>query len=153
MRTRTVRKAAAVTVAVLIAAGTSVVRPGESEARDARNTTRTNVNRNVNENRNVNVNQNRNVNVDRNVNVNRDVDIDVDVDHGWGWGHPVATAAAVTATAMVTSAVVGSMVYSLPPACSAVVINGLTYQQCGGSWYQPQYTGSQVTYVVVNPPR
>ena len=23
----------------------------------------------------------------------------------------------------------------------------------GGAWYQPQYSGSQVTYIVVNPPK
>jgi hypothetical protein len=28
----------------------------------------------------------------------------------------------------------------------------MTYQQCGGTYYQPQYAGSSVTYVVVNPP-
>jgi hypothetical protein len=109
----------------------------ESESRQVRNTTRTSVNRNVN----------------KNVNYHRDVDIDVDVDRRGGYyGHPAATAAAVTAAAVVTRAVVGSIVYSLPPACSAVVINGLTYQNCGGNWYQPRYAGTQVTYVVVNPP-
>jgi hypothetical protein len=64
----------------------------------------------------------------------------------------VARAVGVAAAATVTAAVVGSIVYSLPPSCSAVVVNGLTYQQCGGTWYQPQYAGTQVTYVVVNAP-
>ena len=89
-----------------------------------------------------------NVNVNRNINMHRDIDIDVDRHyHGY---HPVARAAGVAAAATVTAAVVGSIVYSLPPACSAVVVNGLTYQQCGGTWYQPQYVGTQVSYVVVN---
>lgn len=75
--------------------------------------------------------------------------------HGGGWynDHPVATAAAVTATAVVTAAVVGSIVYSVPPSCSAVSVNGVVYQQCGSTWYQPQYAGTSVQYVVVNPPR
>ena len=47
---------------------------------------------------------------------------------------------------------VGSIVRSLPPSCSAMVVNGITYQQCGGTWYQPQYMGTQVSYVVVNAP-
>ena len=47
----------------------------------------------------------------------------------------------------------GSIAYSVPPGCVPVGVNGLTYQQCGATWYQPQYAGSQVTYVVVNPPR
>ena len=109
----------------------------------------TNVNRNTNTNTNTNVNRNTNVNVDRNVNVNarRDVDIDVDVDRGW---NPVATVAAVA----VTAAVVGSVVHTLPPSgCYPVQIGPTLYQQCGSYWYQPQYVGTTVQYVVVNPPR
>jgi len=121
-----------------------------------------NANRNVDVNRNVNANRNvnSNVNANRNVNVNRDVnfDRDVDVDRGYGWGagccyHPVARATAVTAAAVTTAAVVGSVVNTIPPSCSAVSINGLTYQQCGSTWYQPEFSGSAVTYVVVNPPQ
>jgi hypothetical protein len=33
-----------------------------------------------------------------------------------------------------------------------VVVNNVTYYQVGSSWYQPQYQGGQVTYVMVNPP-
>lgn len=105
-------------------------------ARQAGGVTRTNVNRSAQVNQNVNVNRNVNVDVDRHDDY-----------------HPFATAAAVTAGAALTSAVIGSIVYSLPPSCGTVVVNGLTYQQCGSAWYQPQYAGSQVTYVVVNPPR
>jgi hypothetical protein len=114
-----------------------------------RGSARTSVNRNYNRNTNVNVN--------RNVNVHRDVDVHV---HGGYYGgccyhdyHPVATAAAVTATAMVTAAVIGSIVHTLPPSCTSVIVNGIGYQQCGSSWYQPQFSGSQTTYVVVNAPR
>jgi len=68
-----------------------------------------------------------------------------------GWDndyHPVATAAAVTATVAVTSAVVGSMVRSVPAGCVPVNYGGMVYQQCGSVWYQPQ-AGQ---YVVINPP-
>ncbi|MFC3550344.1 hypothetical protein ACFOLC_04890 [Lysobacter cavernae] len=68
------------------------------------------------------------------------------------YDHPWATAAAITTTAAVTAAVIGSMVYSLPPSCTAVVVGNVTYEQCGSTWYQPQYSGSQVTYIVVNSP-
>jgi hypothetical protein len=71
---------------------------------------------------------------------------------GW-YGHPAATAAAVTAATITTAAVVGSIVHSIPPSCSAVVVNGLTYQNCGSTWYQPQYVGTSVQYIVVAPPR
>jgi hypothetical protein len=71
---------------------------------------------------------------------------------GWYNDHPVATAAAVTTAVVGTAAVVGSMVHSLPPSCSAMIVNGVTYQQCGSTWYQPQYAGTTVQYVVINPP-
>ncbi len=82
-----------------------------------------------------------NVNVERNVNV--------DVDNGWDNDyHPVARAAAVGTAVAVTSAVIGSMVATVPPGCVPVNYGGVVYQQCGTTWYQPQ--GSQ--FVVVNPP-
>jgi hypothetical protein len=114
-----------------------------------RSSAQTNVNRNTNINRNTNVNVNRNVNVNVNNNYY----------HGGGYYgggccyHPVATAAAVTATAMVTAAVVGSIVRSVPPSCTSVIVNGMAYQQCGSTWYQPQFSGTTTTYVVVNAPR
>jgi hypothetical protein len=84
-----------------------------------------------------------------NVNVERNVDVNVEGHGGWDNDyHPVATAAAVGSAVAVTSAVVGSMVRSVPPSCVPVNYGGMVYQQCGSTWYQPQ--GSQ--YVVVNPP-
>ena len=126
-------------------------------------------NRNVSGNRNVNNNRNQNVNVNRNKNVNvnsnRNVNVNVDVDHHGGYYgggyynsgccyhddfHPVAT----IATAAVTAAVVGSIVSSIPSSgCQSVIVNGIGYQQCGSTWYQPQMSGSTTNYVVVNPPR
>jgi hypothetical protein len=84
------------------------------------------------------------------VNINNDVTIHRDYYDGWDdhW-HPVAAAAAVTATAVI----VGSMVRTLPPSCSTVVVNGVSYSQCGSTWYLPQYSGTNVQYVVVNPPQ
>jgi hypothetical protein len=48
--------------------------------------------------------------------------------------------------------VIGSIVYSLPPSCTSVFVNGYTYQQCGSTWYKPQYVGTSVQYVVVTSP-
>jgi UDP-3-O-[3-hydroxymyristoyl] glucosamine N-acyltransferase len=114
-----------------------------------------NVNRSASVDRSANINSN--VNVNRNVNVDRDVDVNVDRRYGGsGYGccyNPVGRAAVATAAAVTTAAVVGSMVHSLPPSCQAVSVNGYTYQQCGSTWYQPQFQGSSVTYVVINPPR
>jgi len=89
-----------------------------------------------------------------NVNVNKNVNVNVDNNRGCcnnGWDndyHPIATAAAVTATVAVTSAIVGSIVNAPPPGCVPVNYGGYIYQQCGSTWYQPQ--GSQ--YVVIAPP-
>jgi hypothetical protein len=117
---------------------------------NVRSTSVNNVNRNT-----TNINRNTtNINRNTNVNVNRDVHVDVDVDHhggccGWDHDyHPVATAAAVTATVAVTSAIVGSMVRTVPAGCVPVNYGGFVYQQCGTVWYRPQ--GTQ--YIVVNPP-
>jgi hypothetical protein len=107
-------------------------------------------NANVNNNRNniANNSGNRNINNVNNVNVNGDFD------NGWngGWDddyHPFAAAAVIGGTA----ALVGSMVNSVPPSCTPVVVDGLTYSQCGSTWYQPQYAGTTVQYEVVNPPQ
>jgi len=146
----------AVSLAVALGLGPVAVAFSDAHAgREVRNTTNTSVNRNTNHNvnqnvnRNVNVNQNVNRNVNRNVNVNQrhSVDIDVDVDRGY---NPLAVVAAVA----VTAAVVGSATRSLPPTgCAAVSYGTLIYHQCGSTWYQPQYVGTTVQYVVVNPPR
>jgi hypothetical protein len=58
----------------------------------------------------------------------------------------------VGAAVAVTSAVIGSMVNTLPPSCQPIVANGVTYQQCGSTYYQPQFSGGNTTYVVVNQP-
>ena len=124
-----------------------------------RNTTRTsfssggNRNTNVNSNRNVNVNRNRNANV----NVNRNVNVDVDVHHRGGYYggccyHSGPSVAGVVAATVATAIVVGAIVSSLPPNCTTIMANGITYQNCGGTYYQPQYSGGNVQYVVVNHP-
>ncbi|RKG97214.1 hypothetical protein [Corallococcus carmarthensis] len=114
---------------------------GAASAREVHNTTRTHVNTNVDRGRNVNVH--RDVDVNRDVDVHRDIDVDVDRDY-----HPVARVAG----AMVAAVAVGTVVRALPSSCSTVVSRGVTYQNCGGTWYQPRYAGTDVTYVVVNPP-
>jgi uncharacterized protein DUF6515 len=139
---------------------------GARPAPPARSTARTSVNadrgenanraQNLNRTQNVNVNRTTNANVNRDVNVNVHRDVDVDV-HRYGYNgccyHPVATAVAVTAVAVTTAAIIGSMVHSIPPSCSEVFINGYTYEQCGSTWYQPQFVGTNTTYVVIAPPR
>jgi hypothetical protein len=144
------RSPRALLVALPLAAfllGGAAVSADAIAGRQVSNNTRTSVNKNTNVNHST-ASVNRNTNV--NVNSNRHVDVDVDVDRGY---HPVGTALAVGATVAVTSAVVGSMVNTLPPACVPVQVGNVLYQQCGSTWYQPQYVGTSVQYIVVNPVR
>ena len=104
-------------------------------------------------------NVNRNTNVNNNVNVNRDVNVNVNGGYGgggyYGGGccyHPVAAAAVTTAAIAVTAAAIGSIVNQPPAGCVTKVVNGLAYQHCGSTWYQPQMSGSSTTYIVVNAP-
>lgn len=148
--------------------GTGWMLPQDAEARQVRGGTRVNVNRgghvnrgaNVNRNKNINRNVNRNTNINRNTNVNVNRNINVRGGygyHGGGYYHDhddgigVGGAIAIGVAGMA----IGSMITAaaLPPSCSTVSVNGITYQQCGSTWYQPQYSGSQVNYIVVNPPR
>ena len=92
--------------------------------------------------RGTSVNNVNNVNVDRSVNVSGNNNC---CNNGWDNDyHPVATAAAITATA----AVIGSIVRAPPPGCVPVNYGGVVYQQCGSTWYAPQ--GGQ--FAVVAPP-
>ena len=108
----------------------------------ANNVRSTSVNNTSNRNTNINANKNVNVNVNNN---NRGGCCNNGWDNDY---HPIATAAAVTATVAVTSAVIGSMVRTVPAGCVPVNYGGYIYQQCGSTWYQPQ--GTQ--YVVIAPP-
>jgi len=46
----------------------------------------------------------------------------------------------------------GTVIYSLPPSCTPVVIEGVTYQSCGGVYYAPTYDGTTIAYQVVPMP-
>lgn len=85
-----------------------------------------------------------------------DIDIDADWDYGgccYGWGWGAAAAAAGYWAGYATSAMYGDVVYTLPPSCTVVVVNGVTYNHCGDVWYQPQFEGTDTTYIVVEPPQ
>ncbi|WP_397453586.1 hypothetical protein [Pseudomonas sp. NA-150] len=147
------------------AARTSVNRPSAPNAQPARhpnvsnnsqNATQVNAGNNNRVGNTTNINNSHNT-VNNNVNVNRDVNVNVDGRGRYGYDedyHPIATAAAVTATVAVTAAVVGAIVRpaQMPTSCVQVIQSGVTYMQCGSTWYQPQYVGSDVTYVVINAP-
>ena len=123
------------------------------------NIDRTNINRNnfnsANVNRNV-TNVNRNVNVDRDVDVHGGWNGGYWDDRGWGWGSFAAGAAVGATTAAVGAAVVappaGTVVTTLPSSCAMVGTSGTAIYDCGGSYYRPYYSGSNLVYEVVQNP-
>ncbi|MBS0455057.1 MAG: hypothetical protein JSS14_27485 [Proteobacteria bacterium] len=127
----------------VLVVGAVLVLLATDAAMAAAGSTRTSVNRSAS------VNHASDINRTTNVNVNRNVNVDVDADRNW---HPVATAAVTTAAVATTAAVIGSVTRTLPPACVPVQMGAVVYQQCGGAYYQPQYVGTTVQYVVVSPP-
>jgi hypothetical protein len=164
--TNTFRSMALMVVTCILAVAALPAEAGGRNNRNVqtRNTTATNFsgnsnrNVNVNNNRNVNVNNNRNVNVNRNYNTNVNVNrhVDVDVHHRGYYGgccyNNGPSFGAVVAATVTTAIVVGAIYSSLPPNCTTIIANGVTYQNCGGHYYQPQYSSGNVTYIVVNHP-
>jgi len=59
----------------------------------------------------------------------------------------VVGAAAVAATRPATT-----YVTVLPCTATVVIVNGVSYYQCGASWYSRGYVGGSVTYIVASPP-
>jgi hypothetical protein len=72
--------------------------------------------------------------------------------HSYG-GYPVGAGLAVAGAVAVGTAVTAAAFQSLSCPMTPMVVGGYTYYQCGSTWYQPAYQGSQVHYVVVNPPQ
>jgi hypothetical protein len=72
--------------------------------------------------------------------------------HGYGYSSGGAFAAGALTGLAVGSVITASQMNASATAPTPVVVNNVTYYQVGSSWYQPQYQGGQVTYVMVNPP-
>lgn len=89
---------------------------------------------------------------------NHNTNVNVNVNHNGpgpgGGGHHHNDGAAFVAGA-ITTLTVGAIVAaaSMPPSCTTVVVNNVSYRQCGSDWYQPYYSGTEVQYMVVAPPR
>jgi hypothetical protein len=78
--------------------------------------------------------------------------INIDADNGWWPGYGYGYGAAAVAGAAIATAAIGSAVYTLPPSCISSPYSGYTYYDCAGVWYQPQFEGESVTYIVVEDP-
>ena len=93
-----------------------------------------------------------------NVNIGNDVNVNIEGGYGYrgpgyggGYYHPVAAGAVIGAMAVTTAAVVGSYYRTLPPSCTTVVKNGVSYSHCGSVYYQQTWSGNDVVYVVASP--
>ncbi len=117
------------------------------------NVNRSNVNRsNVNRNTNRNVNRNTNRNVNRNTNRNTNINIDNDRYYGGSYNRGGYYGAGAVVAGVVTGLAIGSIVASVPTTCTTVYANGIAYRNCSGTYYEPYYQGSTVSYRVVNSP-
>lgn len=141
---------------------TTCITPQSAFARRVESRTRTSVHynhghrpppRHMDRNTHVNINKNVNVNVrdDRRYHDRRYYDRRYYYDRR----HYHSNVGGAFAVGALTGLAIGSIITaaSLPPSCSTVYVSGYPYRQCGSTWLQPQYQGSQVTYVVINPPR
>ncbi len=63
-------------------------------------------------------------------------------DDHWYW--PVGAVAAGVAA--------GTILSALPPSCRETSVEGNTYFECDGTWYQPYYEGGILKYRVVEDP-
>jgi len=146
-------------------ARTSVTRsPGSYNRSTSRGVSRSSpagsVNRSTSSNVSVNRDASGNVSRDVNRSVSRDVHRDTNVYGDRGYyaggryygGAPLARAAVAGAAVGVTAAAIGSVAYSLPSGCGSFTTAGYPYYSCDGVYYAPQYSGDDVSYVVVEAP-
>ena len=84
---------------------------------------------------------------------------------GWAVAGAVATGVVIGSTiakaqqpttvvvnpTIVVAPAVGTVVYTLPTACSGIVISGVSYYQCSSAYYRPMYQGGVLVYQVVVP--
>jgi hypothetical protein len=73
--------------------------------------------------------------------------------HGYGYSSGGAFAVGALTGLALGTAVTAAQFNASTAAKTPVVVNNVTYYQVGSTWYQPQYQGGQLTYVVVSPPQ
>jgi len=70
--------------------------------------------------------------------------------HG-GVYHPVARWSLVALSALAVGSIISSS--SMSSSCISEVVNGITYKQCDGTYFEPFYDGDSLEYKVVSSPR
>jgi hypothetical protein len=105
-------------------------------------------------NKNINTNRNTNRNVNRNTNVNRNVNVNHYYGGGYHGGGRYGYWGGSAILAWTSAVVVGSWIAAatMPTTCTTFIHNGISYRQCGSSYYRPYYQGSTVVYQVVSSP-
>ena len=53
---------------------------------------------------------------------------------------------------VVSAVPIGTVVQTLPAGCTSVVVNGVSYSDCGGAFYKAAFQGNNLVYVVVEKP-
>jgi hypothetical protein len=64
--------------------------------------------------------------------------------------HPVATWSLVTLSALAVGSIISSS--SMSSSCMSQVVNGITYKNCDGTYFEPYYDGDSLEYKVVASP-
>ena len=72
---------------------------------------------------------------------------------GYYSGYPAYPAGGVVAGMAIGSTMTAAAFNKQKASCSTLVVNGISYYQCGSTWYQPSYQGGNATYIVVSPPK
>jgi hypothetical protein len=72
---------------------------------------------------------------------------------GYYGGYPAYPTGGVAAGMVIGATMTAAAFNAQKASCSTLVVNGVSYYQCGSTWYQPSYQGGNVTYIVVNPPK
>src|SRR5215468_4575152 len=62
-----------------------------------------------------------------------------------------AAQAAAAAQAASSGLPVGTMVPNLPPGCNSIVISGVNYFNCAGTYYRAGFQGNNIVYIVSTP--
>ena len=70
-----------------------------------------------------------------------------------GYGYPAYPAGGVAAGMAIGSTMTAAAFNQQKASCTTLIVNGMTYYQCGSTWYQPSSQGGNVTYIVVSPPK
>jgi hypothetical protein len=65
---------------------------------------------------------------------------------------PSTTVVVVTLPPTAPAVPVGTVVQVLPGSCTSIIVNNVSYSDCGGAFYKAAFQGNNLIYVVVQKP-